>query len=1307
MTEENPTPPPPEAPRPKRRRVLRWALGLLLVLLLLVGLLLGLAWYTVSSERGAKFAVERLSGMLPGELTVGSQRGPLTGPLTLQDVHYRTPDGLDVRVERVELAWDPGDLRRRQLDVQRLHAEGIRITLPPAKEEDATEDGRLVDIHLPLNIIVRDALIRDVEIVRPGQPPFRLDRIALDGRSTLGSDVLQVRSLEVDGPTFDLRAEGQVTPVGEYPVDLRIRATYDDPAYPPFVVNGDLDGSLERLGVTARLTQPFNAQVQGSVITPMRELGMDLSAQVRGLETQEINPEWPAGRVERGDVKIKGQLDDFVSEGKVVGSYEDMGSGEATYRLARKGEELFFEYLNLKTENGSDVSAKGMVSTGGEELGLDVAADWNRLAWPLRGTPTVVSRNGEAMFRGTLDDYRVDLEANLAGPSIPPGRWSLSGRGDQEKMNIRGLRGNVLSGRLAATGDVTWKPQVTWRARVTGENLNPGAQWAEWPGRLTFTAVTNGRLADAGPYGTVDLTDLDGNLRGNPVAGRIHLELQGDRYRLPRLDLRSGSARVTAAGTFSADAGNLDFQLDAPNLGEALPDAGGSLLARGNVSGPWKAPRVRAEANGEALVFRTYNAQTLALVADVDLSRNGNILLDLDAGSVGMGEQRFETVTLDGRGTRQSHEVVLAVRAEEGNLDLGLAGAFDQATTTWDGGIRTLTLQNEETGTWSLAGPAGLTAGTTRAALRDFCWVSAEHGARLCAQGSWAQNGPWNASGTVDDLPFDLFKPFLPPDLEITGGVEGTFAGEGTPAGVVTANVDLRPGPGEIRYPTESGETATIRYDQGAVLVNAGANGLTGSANLVFVETGSLQGEIRLPQYNRVGAPLQQQTLDGRIVANFSNLKLVEAFVPDLENVQGTLNADVGLGGTVATPRVTGAANLQRAQMDVPSYGLQLREMQVSAEGRGNEPFVIRGSVRSGPGTVTIDGLASLDGEPARINIKGQRVLASNTEEIRLLVSPDLQVSVDGPIVNVTGDVRVPEATIAQGKRKAAIPVSDDVIILPPSEEEVAEAGQALEVRARVRVILGDEVEVRASGFSGEVTGSLLVTEQPGKATTGVGELLVRNGVYKAYGQDLTLERGRLIFAGGPIGNPGLDLRAFRRADDGTIAGIMVRGTLESPQTTLYSDPPMGQSEALAYLLLGRPLGQASPQEGDLVANAASSLGLKGGNLIAKRIAARFGLEEARVESEGGLDEARLVVGRYLSPRLYVTYGLGLFEPLSTLRLRYILGRDWTLQAEQGDETRADVLYRVERGKGGETPVPSRRDPAEPVEGPAGTGGRN
>src|SRR5436309_4633401 len=52
-------------------------------------------------------------------------------------------------------------------------------------------------------------------------------------------------------------------------------------------------------------------------------------------------------------------------------------------------------------------------------------------------------------------------------------------------------------------------------------------------------------------------------------------------------------------------------------------------------------------------------------------------------------------------------------------------------------------------------------------------------------------------------------------------------------------------------------------------------------------------------------------------------------------------------------------------------------------------------------------------------------------------------------------------------------------------------------------------------------------------------------------GQDLTLDHGRLLFAGGPADNPGLDLQAYRTATDGTVAGVIVKGTLKSPQATL------------------------------------------------------------------------------------------------------------------------------------------------------------
>ena len=105
-----------------------------------------------------------------------------------------------------------------------------------------------------------------------------------------------------------------------------------------------------------------------------------------------------------------------------------------------------------------------------------------------------------------------------------------------------------------------------------------------------------------------------------------------------------------------------------------------------------------------------------------------------------------------------------------------------------------------------------------------------------------------------------------------------------------------------------------------------------------------------------------------------------------------------------------------------------------------------------------------------------------------------------------------------------------------------------------------------------------------------------------------------------------------------------------------------------------------SGADGNLASKAATSLGLRGGNLIAGTLGKGIGLDEARIETEGDLQKASFVAGRYLSPSLYVSYGIGLFDPISTLRLRYIVSDKLTLQAERGAATGADILFRIERG---------------------------
>ena len=215
-------------------------------------------------------------------------------------------------------------------------------------------------------------------------------------------------------------------------------------------------------------------------------------------------------------------------------------------------------------------------------------------------------------------------------------------------------------------------------------------------------------------------------------------------------------------------------------------------------------------------------------------------------------------------------------------------------------------------------------------------------------------------------------------------------------------------------------------------------------------------------------------------------------------------------------------------------------------------------------------------------------------------------------------------------------------------------------------------------GFEGRLGGNLLLEDEPGQFTKATGEINIPEGRYRAYGQRLDIERGRLLYTASPITNPGLDIRAVRKINEVT-AGIAVKGSLNAPELDLFSTPAMGQTDALSYLLMGRPLESSSGEDGAIMAKAALALGLSGGDRIARTIGDRFGLDEMRVESNDTGDQASLVIGRYLSPRLYVSYGVGLIESVNTLSVRYKISDKWQLKAESGEYQGADIMYTFER----------------------------
>jgi translocation and assembly module TamB len=449
---------------------------------------------------------------------------------------------------------------------------------------------------------------------------------------------------------------------------------------------------------------------------------------------------------------------------------------------------------------------------------------------------------------------------------------------------------------------------------------------------------------------------------------------------------------------------------------------------------------------------------------------------------------------------------------------------------------------------------------------------AAAGGARLCASASWSQAGPWAGQATLTSLPLNLMKPFLPPDLTITGDVNGRAEAHGGSRGIAGADVDLSPGPGDLRFPAEQGRTVTVHFERGTLRAQAGPAGGDATAALAFANIGTFDARLRLPRLTQ-GVVLKDQPLGGTIAVHFRDLTFLEGFVPDLRRLAGSLNADLSLAGTAAAPRLTGQARLEGGRAQVPLYGLDLKDVRLAATASGGTTLAIDAGATSGPGSVHITGSAGLmpsPSAPVHLAVTGSRFAVMSTKDIRILVSPDLKIDYQGTEARLTGQVTIPEAHIHVEKAPKGGPIepSKDVVFvggLKPQAQQPAKA--PLAVYARVRLVIPNPaIELDAFGLKGQPYGSLLLVENPGSTVaSGTGELdIAPGGTFQAYGQNLTIERGRLIF-GGPIDDPALNIRASRVSNDQTVtAGIEAKGTLEEPQFSVWSTPAMSPSDALA-----------------------------------------------------------------------------------------------------------------------------------------------
>lgn len=1276
-TSTAPTPPPPRVRFYRRRRFWAWSgftvLGLVLLALLLL-------YWLLQTVAGRDVLLAQVVARLPvgATLTWSKVDGPVAGPLVLHNLDFRYDD-IHFTAERAYLDPDIRPLLGRKLQLDALQITNATLNLAKSDEpfEMPSWPGSLPQIEMPLAIQADTITIDGFRITQAQEPLIDITR--LRGGLEVANGEFRASQLKVDSDLGDFRVDGRYVPRNDYSTDITIGAVLPaprgrTPARLGLVARGNL-GRME-IALAGHAPAPLHASLifdgrdEPVWKASARSKELDLALLVPGMDGSTSTPlslDFNAsgkggqanlqGRIQQGELAVElapskvGLADQVLTVSPLV--VKGFGGqarlqGTADFR-DRENASLRFSIV----ANDLTFVPEADPATPGAAKPVPVTLNEARMG--LAGT----LKNWAAV--GTASVEREQQSADL----------TFDVRGSDTAARIEQLQAKTPGGALDVTGQVAWAPQLDWDVAAKLAAFDPGYFVPGWDGRLSGNVASKGRQlpppagSPAGTDGiyeaTVDVPGINGMLRNRRVDAQGRFALRGQQGE-GNVRLAVGNSRLTARGSVG-DRLDVQAQLEPVQLDDLMPGSTGTLRGQVQVRGPRTAPDITADLVGSGLRYADYSAEALSIRGRLPWQgSNGTLALQGTKVQAGM---LLDTINVNARGSVSNLRLDAQARNELGAV--ALEGGVRQQGNVWRGDIAALRIAPVKGDAWALRAPATFGIQGSAFTLSDTCLGAATGGA-LCASANWPRDG---LKVRGDALPLALVQPWLPPQsgrrLHLRGEI--TLDGQIRPRGNAwEGSARIASLEGGIRL-GDNARGELVRYDQFSATLEMTPAQINAKLGVGFQGNGFVDAKVQTGW--DANAPL-----NGELYLNMSRLYWIELFSPDIVRPTGLIEGHVSLRGTRGTPSLGGDAKLSNFKGEFPALGLTFDQGSGSFTAQPDGSAKITAQANSGKGTLYVDGGLSWfgDAQPLQLHIHGENVLLSNTPELRIVANPNLDFTLAKAAMQLRGTVHVPEADLDLERLDRGTSVSEDVVVLDPADPE---EGPSLPLDMDLTVSLGDNVRMAGFGLKGGLGGKMQVWSRPGREMTANGALEV-SGRYKAYGQDLTITRGNLNWNFNAVSDPRINIRAERRVGDVT-AGIDVTGRAQSPRVDVWSEPSMSQSEALAFLVLGRSLTGASSDQTQQV-NAASAALSAGSGLLASQLGARLGLDDAGVSQSRALGGSVIGVGKYISPKLYVGYGVSLVGSGSVLTLKYLLRRGFDIEIESSTvENRGSLNWRKEK----------------------------
>ncbi len=1300
---------------------------------------------TVSGAR-IRLAASETQAPPPPQEDSGGALGPIAVPLPIEIRQVRLNDvGVEL-ADGTALHWDHfqtgASLQGNRLTLSPTTLAGVDITLP-----DATSNGldqALAQASLGDGVISPAALAA-AESLYPSASPTRAAMASANTPGAPSAQTPTTASTEVnatDAPSAKTLPALVLSPLTLAAAANVAAAT--DTADPRVAAIEEQLQALRRQLPDFAL--PLQLEVPSLTIrdvtlngpTPQRldRLTLSLAAVDRQLEIRRLTLEAPDGQAElsarvelSGDVPIALALRSRLTRAPLYGQQTTLDVSGTLADLD----------LTLHTRGVADATLKARLQAFAPGLPFDLELHGEDLRWPLEAQPFAAFRAlpegldatairsaraiaGVAPPPASAPQYRLDklalsLSGSLAayqarldlagqGQGLPPVTLGVRGEGDLQAFHWQPLEVASDGGELRSQGSVRWTPLLSANLSLDLSRLPLEAFTQAVTGQLNGQARAAFAMGhDGGWQLALPQLDIDGRLQQRELRLAASLDGNSDMaWHIRQLDLRQGRNRVTATGSIDR-ALNIDGRIDAPALGTILPQLAGALRGQFQGRGTLDKPSVTLDLDGNGIAYGDNRVGQLTLKANSTGTADPQFDVDLQAADIAAANQQIRRLELGLGGRLSQHKLSLDVTGGDGlpasQLSLRLRGGLDDAHRHYRGTLASLSTATDY-GDLALRDALDFSADLQAASvtLAPFCLDRRQGGALCLTERMTASADQGRAALALDDIPMALLDDFMPEGWRVAGSTAGKLIASwsrGGQAWTAKADIDAQ---AQVSGVDARGAPWQVPAARVALTLDADQRRARTDATLNLADAGQVQLQAQIDD------PAGAGRLQGRLAVDDLRFSPYRPLVAGISQLEGAINGDVALGGSIAEPALNGNLVIDGVKVKGGVSPVAVTDARLTLALAG-QSSTLDGYVQSEDGRLALSGDADWQNPAewrANVNLDGkeQPILVAMPAYGRLRIAPDLQIRATPQRLQVRGDVSVPWARLEIGQLPASaqVPSSDTVIITEEEDRQqqaaavarandegagtaqaLADAGMQLDIR--VKLHLGPDMKLEAYGLKSGLRGELEIRQGTGPVQL-YGDVNLIGGTYTSFGQDLIIRQGQVIFSG-PASQPNLQFEAIRNPDtteDDVIAGLRVTGPASAPRLTIFSEPAMSESRALSYILRGRAPDDSGGGD-DALTSALIGLSLSQTGSAVGKVGESFGVQDLSLDASGSGDDSQVVVSGYVFDDLKVSYGVGIFSPIAELTLRYRLIQNLYLQAVSGAAQALDLIYTFSLGRSG------------------------